>query len=120
MLESVSTSPQKAIARFKMESLLHRNIAVVIKTKLHYIPSLRQITISKVRLTPDMHAADVFYTTSDFKQRFKINRELNKHQFLIRSMAIKNFKSRRAPKLNFQFDHHLVETEQIEKIIDKF
>lgn len=85
------------------------------------IQVLRLITITKVRLTPDLGLADVFYTnfsgnskdSGEAEKAFKINRKK------IRSLLAKKIRIKQIPELRFFYDDTLDQAYKIEGLINK-
>ena len=81
-------------------------------------PGIGFLTITYVKLTPDLQQARVYYTTlGDEKARRNTARALERATPFLRRQLGKRLRLRRAPELQFFFDESVERHERIERIL---
>ncbi len=81
-------------------------------------PGIGFITITRVRVTPDLQQARVYYTTmGDEKARRETQRGLERARPMIRRHLGRRMRLRRVPELQFFFDESVGRQDRIEQIL---
>jgi ribosome-binding factor A len=81
-------------------------------------PGIGFITITHVKVTPDLQMARVYYTTlGDAKSREQTRRALDRAQPFLRRQVGQRLQLRRVPELEFFFDESIERGDRIERII---
>jgi ribosome-binding factor A len=83
-------------------------------------PRIGLITVTRVRMTPDLLLARVYYTTmGDAKERRELQRGLDRATRFIRRQLGQRLQLRRVPKVEFRFDEMVEEQRRIEQLFDE-
>ena len=81
-------------------------------------PGLGFVTLTRVRVSPDLQTARVFYTSmGDDKARKETRRALDRATPFLRRQIGRLVRLRRVPELVFQFDESVESQERIERIL---
>ena len=81
-------------------------------------PGLGFVTLTRVRVSPDLQTARVFYTSmGDEKARKDTRRALDRAMSFLRRQIGRQLRLRRVPELVFQFDESVESQERIERIL---
>ena len=81
-------------------------------------PGIGFVTLTRVRVSPDLQMARVFYTSmGDDKARKETTRALERATPLLRRHIGRNLRLRRVPELHFQFDESVESQDRIERIL---
>ena len=100
----------------KISALLKEELSLIFLHKLQD-PALGLITITSVKLSPDMKIAKVYLSIYDRGLREDIFAKINDVKGLIRSQLAQRVRNlRRIPELNFYIDDTLDYVEKIENI----
>ncbi|MPZ18359.1 MAG: 30S ribosome-binding factor RbfA [Luteitalea sp.] len=82
-------------------------------------PRLGFLTVTRVRVTPDLQAAHVHYTTPETVQRRDTSRGLERAApFLRRALAMR-LQLRHTPELLFHYDEALEQQERVEQLLQE-
>jgi ribosome-binding factor A len=83
-------------------------------------PGIGFLTITHVRVTPDLHQARVYYTTlGDQKARRESARALERAAPFLRRQLGRRLRLRRTPELEFFFDESIERHDRIEQILQQ-
>jgi ribosome-binding factor A len=83
-------------------------------------PGIGFITITDVKVTPDLQIARVYYTTiGDEKSRLQTRRALDRAMPFLRRRVGQRLQLRRVPELEFFFDESIERGDRIERIIQE-
>lgn len=83
-------------------------------------PGVGFITLTEVKVTPDLQIARVYYTTmGDDKARRETRRALERATPFLRRSVGQRLRLRRVPELEFFFDESVERGDRIEQIIRK-
>ncbi len=105
-----------SIRQKKINALLKEELSLIFLHKLQD-PSLGLITITSVKVSPDLKIAKVYISIYDRELREDILNKINEAKGLIRSQLAQKVKNmRRIPELNFYIDDTLDYVEKIENI----
>ena len=81
-------------------------------------PGVGFVTITEVRVTPDLQIARVYYTSlGDEKARAQTRRALDRATPFLRRQVGQRLQLRRVPELEFLFDETIERADRIERII---
>jgi ribosome-binding factor A len=83
-------------------------------------PGIGFLTITHVRVTPDLHQARVYYTTlGDQKARRESARALERAAPFLRRQLGRRLRLRHTPELEFFFDESIERHDRIEQILQQ-
>ena len=83
-------------------------------------PGIGFITITHVKVSPDLQVARAFYTTlGDDKARKETAKALDRATPFLRRQIAGRLRLRRAPELTFQFDESIARQQRIEELIEE-
>lgn len=77
------------------------------------------VTVTEVRVSPDLKAATAFIMPLGGKDGQKIIAGLNRAQAYIRTEAVKQIKLRVAPSFSFKLDHSFDEAARVTKLLQQ-
>lgn len=81
-------------------------------------PGIGFLTITRVKLTPDLQQARVFYTTiGDDKQRAETAKALRRATPFLRRQVGRRLRLKHVPELQFFYDESIERQDRIERII---
>ena len=81
-------------------------------------PGMGFVTLTRVRVSPDLQVARIFYTSiGDEKARAETRRALDRATPFLRRQVGRQLRLRRVPELHFQFDESVESQERIERIL---
>jgi len=83
-------------------------------------PGIGFITLTHVKVSPDLQVARVFYTTmGDDKARKETAKALDRALPFLRRQIAGRLRLRRAPDLAFQYDESIARQQRIEELIEE-
>ena len=83
-------------------------------------PGIGFITLTHVKVSPDLQVARAFYTTlGDDKARKETAKALDRATPFLRRQIAGRLRLRRAPELTFQFDESIARQQRIEELIEE-
>lgn len=95
--------------RIELSELLARDV---------HDPGIGFLTITHVKLSPDLQQARAFYTTiGDDKARQETRKALERATPFLRRQIGQRLRLRRVPELSFLFDESIEKQDRIEKIL---
>jgi ribosome-binding factor A len=81
-------------------------------------PGVGFVTLTRVRMSPDLQVARIFYTSiGDDKARAETRRALDRATPFLRRQVGRQLRLRRVPELHFEFDESVESQERIERIL---
>jgi ribosome-binding factor A len=96
---------------------LRAELAELIAREVHD-PGIGFLTITHVKVTPDLQQARVFYTTiGDEKQRKETSRALGRATPFLRRQIGRRLRLKHVPELEFFYDESIERQDRIERII---
>jgi len=96
---------------------IRQELAELITREVHD-PGIGFLTITRVRLTPDLQQARVSYTTlGDEKARVETGRALNRAIPFLRRQIGRRLRLKHVPQLQFFYDESIERQDRIERII---
>ena len=102
----------------KVESLIKEEISLIFLYKLQD-PALGFITITNVKLSPDLRIAKVYISVLDKEKRTEVLKKVESSKGYIRSELASRVKIKFIPELKFFIDDTLDYVEKIEGLIKK-
>lgn len=98
---------------------LRTEIADLIAREVHD-PGIGFLTITHVKVTPDLQTARVYYTTlGDAKARKESSRALERARPFLRRQIGRRLRLKRVPELEFFFDEAIERGDRIEQILQE-
>jgi ribosome-binding factor A len=83
-------------------------------------PGIGFITLTRVKVTPDLQLARVYYTTmGDDRERHETARALERATPFFRRQVGARLQLRRVPELEFRFDESIANQDRIEQILQE-
>ena len=82
-------------------------------------PALSDITITRVKVSPDLSLADIRFTTLDAADQAKAIKALNHAKGALKRIVAKSVKLRRVPDLRFHYDRDVEDEKRIGQILNK-
>jgi ribosome-binding factor A len=83
-------------------------------------PGVGFITLTTVKVSPDLQLARVYYTTmGDEKARRETSKALGRATAFLRRQVAQRLRLRRAPELQFFYDESVAHTDRIEQILQE-
>ncbi|MEO8398907.1 MAG: 30S ribosome-binding factor RbfA [Ignavibacteriaceae bacterium] len=102
----------------KVENLLKEEISLIFLHKLQD-PAFGFITITNVKVSPDLKIAKVYISVFEKNKREAVLEKVNSKMGFIRSELASRIKIRYTPELKFFLDDSLDYVEKIERLIKK-
>jgi ribosome-binding factor A len=101
----------------RVSGLIQQIIAETIRQELDD-PRIRQVTVTRVQVSPDLRLARVFYCLSgDAEAKTAAQQGLEKAAGLFKKVLDHDLNLRYMPELAFEYDQTLDQAERIEKIL---
>ena len=96
---------------------IRQQLAELIAREVHD-PGIGFLTITRVKLTPDLQQARVYYTTiGDETQRKETGRALGRATPFLRRQVGQRLRLKHVPELQFFYDESIEQQDRIERII---
>lgn len=116
-LEKFEKTP---IRQLKVAELIKEIIAEIFSQKILNSKVVLDnfITVSNVKVSPDLHNATVYINVFQAKNLNNVLDELNALSPKLRNLLNKNIKLKFSPKLSFRYDDSIDEALRIENILD--
>jgi ribosome-binding factor A len=96
---------------------LRAELAELIAREVHD-PGIGFMTLTQVKVTPDLQQARVYYTTiGDEKQRKETSRALGRATPFLRRQVGRRLRLKHVPELEFFYDESIERQDRIERII---
>lgn len=96
---------------------VRQELAELIAREVHD-PGIGFLTITRVKLTPDLQQARVFYTTiGDDRQRGETFKALRRATPFLRRQVGRRLRLKHVPELQFLYDESIEQQDRIERII---
>ncbi len=102
----------------RIQELIKEEISLIFLHKIRD-PQLGLVTITKVKVTPDLSGAKVFVSIYDREKREESLEKINEIAGLVRSELARRVRLRQVPELNFLIDDTLDYVEKMESIFKK-
>jgi ribosome-binding factor A len=109
----VNSRPERVADQIRAE------VAQLIAREVHD-PGVGFVTITRVRVTPDLQLARVYYTSlGDEKARRETARALGRAAPFLRRQVGQRLRLRRVPELEFFYDESVAHQDRIEQILQE-
>ena len=96
---------------------IRHEISTVLTREVHD-PGIGFVTITRVKVSPDLQQARVYYTTmGDEKARRETERALERAKPFLRRHIGSRIRLRRVPELTFEFDRSVEHQDRIEHLL---
>ena len=96
---------------------IRQEISVLLLSAVHD-PGIGLVTLTRVKVSPDLQLARVFYTQmGDEKARTETRRALERATPFLRRQLGSRIRLRRVPELRFEFDTSVENQDRIERIL---
>ena len=96
---------------------IRQELSVLLAREVHD-PGIGFVTITRVKVSPDLQAVRVFYTLmGDERAKRDTERALERATPFLRRQIGSRVRLRRVPEINFEFDRGVEQQERIEKIL---
>ena len=96
---------------------IRKELSELIAREVHD-PGVGFVTITRVKMTPDLQTARIFYTLiGDAKARQDTSRALGRAAAFLRRQIANRLRLKHAPALTFLYDETIERQDRIEKII---
>lgn len=83
-------------------------------------PGIGFVTITRVKVTPDLQLARIFYTSiGDDKQQKETAKALERAKPFLRRQLAQRVRLRRAPELEFKYDESIADLDHVEKLLEQ-
>jgi ribosome-binding factor A len=81
-------------------------------------PAIGLVTVTRVKVTPDLSLARVYWTMmGDAKQRKETSKGLSRAAAYVRHLLSTRMTLRRSPEVHFLFDHSVAAQDRVEQIL---
>ena len=96
---------------------IRQELSVLLVREVHD-PGIGFVTLTRVKVSPDLQVARVYYTTiGDEKARRETRRALERATPFLRRHIAARVRLRRVPELHFHFDESVEKQDRIERIL---
>ena len=83
-------------------------------------PGIGLVTVTRVKVTPDLSLARVYWTMmGDTKQRKETTKALSRAAAYVRHLLSTRMTLRRSPEVTFLFDHSVAAQDRVEQILQE-
>jgi len=83
-------------------------------------PGLGFVTVTRVRVTPDLQIARIYYTTlGDAKARARTGQALERARTFVRRRVGSRLGLRRVPEIQFLYDESIGHQERVEQLLEE-
>lgn len=102
----------------RVADLIKRELAVMIQRKRDN-PLFSGVTITHLRISPDLSQATVFFTVLEKEKANETLEILNRAADFFRRSLFKKVRLRNVPKLHFKYDESIARGQKLSALIDK-
>ena len=96
---------------------IRQELSVILQRDVHD-PGIGFVTLTRVKVSPDLQVVRVFYTViGDEKTRKETAKALTRATPFLRHQIGDRVRLRRVPELHFQYDEDIEKQDRIEKIL---
>ena len=102
----------------RVADLIREELSTVFSRGEVHDPGIGFITLTRVKVSPDLQLARVFYTTlGDLRARRETARALERAAPFVRRQLGGRLRLRRVPEIEFRFDESIAHQDRIEQIL---
>ena len=103
----------------RVADLIRSELALLLTREVHD-PGIGFVTITRVRMTPDLQQARVFYTAlGDDTARRNTERALGRAGAFLRRQIGSRLRLKRVPELTFMYDESIAGKRRIEQLLNE-
>jgi len=96
---------------------IRQELSLMLAREVHD-PGIGFVTLTRVKVSPDLQVARVYYTTiGDERARRETRKALDRATPFLRRQLAARVRLRRVPELHFQFDESVEKQDRIERIL---
>jgi len=110
--------PREFSRASRIADLIQHEVAVLIQREIE-LPQGGMITVSAVRVTPDLSHAKIFFTILGEADTAKVTAMLNDAAPHLRHLLGKRVTLKKLPRLHFTFDASVVDGARLSALIDE-
>ncbi len=100
----------------RVSDVIRRVVSETLLTGVHH-RGLEGVTITDVRVSPDLQHARVFYRVLQERKLAEIGRALTKSAYLVQRQLNRELQTRYIPHLTFEYDDSLERGNRIENLL---
>ena len=100
----------------RVADVIRKVVSETILSRVHH-RGLEDVTITDVRVSPDIQHAHVYYRVLNSAKLMATGRALNKSRHLVQKQLNHELKTRYVPQLTFQYDDTLERGNRIESLL---
>jgi ribosome-binding factor A len=100
----------------RLADVIRKVVSETLISRVHH-RGVEGVTITDVRVSPDIQHAHVFYRVLDPSKVAETGRTLAKTAYLIQRELNRQLKTRYIPNLTFEYDHSLERGNRIESLL---
>jgi ribosome-binding factor A len=100
----------------RVADVIRKVVSETLISRVHH-RGLEGVTITDVRVSPDLHHAHVFYRVLDQSTVAETGRALTKTAYLVQRQLNQELKTRYIPHLKFEYDDTLERGNRIENLL---
>jgi ribosome-binding factor A len=118
-LENGELIPMKSGRMLRLAELIQREIANIMVHHFIDEPLLRNVTVTAVKVAPDLATARIFVSVFDETKSKEVIALLKKQAKTIRHLLARGINLRVTPELHFVYDAALIHGEKLHSLIDQ-
>lgn len=120
-LEKVLPTKTPGVRQLRVAELIKQVVAdIFIKKEIDSkVIENNFITVSHVKISPDLHNATIYITVFDLSEQEYLLKELNKLASKFRFLITKRVKLKTSPQVIFRYDDFLEQNERIYNLLNK-
>ena len=116
----IGSSKTSEIKRAQKESALYRLIAELVRQAMLEQPSLHELSVTRVELSPGKTLCSVYFYTPKGKEQFDLAlQDLKLFKPSMRKAIADTMQARYTVDLKFQYDAQFEKSQRIEQLLDK-
>jgi ribosome-binding factor A len=100
----------------RVADVLRKVVSETLASKVHH-RGLEDVTVTDVRVSPDIKHARIYYRVLDITKRAETGRALEKAAYLVQRELNHALKTRYTPHLTFEYDDTLERGNRIESLL---
>jgi ribosome-binding factor A len=100
----------------RLADVIRKCVSETLISKVHH-RGLEGVTITEVRVSPDIQHAHIYYRVLDQAKVAEVGRALGKTAYLVQKQLNHELKTRYIPRLKFEYDDTLERGNHIENLL---